>query len=85
MALPQFSVGAADVMFLIGVCHHRLRHYDTAVEFYRQAREANRGNNWFITRIGALGGDTGEATARVLDLRESCASRIALAMRHQQA
>lgn len=83
-AAATFDVGMGDVMYVIALCHHRLGRYQQAIEFYRQAREANRGRNWFIASLERLGGDSREVATDAQQLRDSCSKGIASAMRHQQ-
>jgi tetratricopeptide (TPR) repeat protein len=79
-----FKISLVEVLYNIGVCHHRLGNYEQAVEFYRQAREANRGRDWYIAKLERLGGDGSELAATAADARDGASAHIAKALRHQK-
>ena len=82
-ALP-FEYSLTEVAYNVGVCHHALGHYDQAVEFYRQAREVNRGRAWYVSKLERLGGDSSGMAATAAEARENASSQIAKALRHQK-
>jgi peptidoglycan hydrolase-like protein with peptidoglycan-binding domain len=79
-----FDYRVAEVIFNMGLCHHAMGHFDTAIELYRQAREMNRGRAWFVGRLERLGGDATDAIASNAATREAASKYIAKALRHER-
>lgn len=60
-----------------------LGRFGLAVEFYRQAREANRGKNWYAGRLARDHDDT-SGLATVLATRDDITVNLAKALRKEK-
>jgi tetratricopeptide (TPR) repeat protein len=76
----QFGLGLIEVAYNIGMCHLHLGNFETAIEFYRQSREANRGREFYVA--SKLGETTGLAVD-MAEAKEDASLRIAQAMRRE--